>query len=332
MAAPSKVPMARTRCLDDSSDDELPDINTPDTITTAAKLAGTMKTSDSTSATMTATSLFAGTTASAGVPSIVTSTTNNHPASPVTTADGTPDLEIHWVISDQEVNTVDPDQTAQMCRLIWIYTGRPCDKSVSMEQHMYSCIFSSNSSKSVIEICDSEDEEMSRAIEASLNEIQSLRFAEQLKIGVLKEYRDGAVKKDVRTDVIVFRSRVLESSFRAITRKSFNPNGQLYVKFSGEMGEYYGGPLREFFRLSLKELMNSSLFDGQEGQKYFSHDVTSLDEGKYRLAGRLVTLSLAQDGPGLHSLSTTLYDLMTGLDPDMSSASVPEDIQHMITQ
>ncbi|XP_052819680.1 G2/M phase-specific E3 ubiquitin-protein ligase-like [Mya arenaria] len=98
------------------------------------------------------------------------------------------------------------------------------------------------------------------------------------------------------------------------------------------MGEDYGGPRREFFRLSLKELMNSSLFDGQEGQKYFSHDVTSLDEGKYRLAGRLVALSLAQDGPGLHSLSTTLYDLMTGLDPDMSSAIVPEDIQHMITQ
>ncbi|WAR27490.1 G2E3-like protein, partial [Mya arenaria] len=309
---PSDIMMEdQTRCLDDSSDDELPDINTADTITAAAKLAGTMKTFDSTSATMTTTSLFAGTTASAGVPSSITSTTNNHPASPVTTADGldtgTPDLEVTFYPRHYRSGRLSLRQQRDKCT--------PC---------------SSNSSKSVIEICDSEDEEMSRAIEASLND-RKKKTTTSIE-HVPKEYRDGALKKDVSTDVIVFRSFVLESTFRAITRKSFNPNRQLYVKFSGEMGDDYGGPRREFFRLSLKELMNSSIFNGQEGQKYLSHDVTSLDEGKYRLAGRLVALSLAQDGPGLHSLSTTLYDLMTDLDPDMSSASVPEDIQHMITQ
>ncbi|WAR15302.1 hypothetical protein MAR_005407 [Mya arenaria] len=184
-----------------------------------------MKTSDSTSATMTTTSLFAGTTASAGVPSSVTSTTNNHPASPVTTADGldtgTPDLEVTFHPRHYRPGRLSLRQQRDKCT--------PC---------------SSNSSKSVIEICDSEDEEMSRAIEASLNDSQSLRKEKNTTSieQVLKEYRDGAVKKDF------FRSRVLESTFRAITRKSFNPNGQLYVKFSGEMGEDYGGPRREFFR------------------------------------------------------------------------------------
>jgi hypothetical protein len=32
------------------------------------------------------------------------------------------------IISDQEENSADPDQTAWMCRLIWIYTGGRGDK------------------------------------------------------------------------------------------------------------------------------------------------------------------------------------------------------------
>jgi hypothetical protein len=36
---------------------------------------------------------------------------------------------IYQVISDQEANSVDPDQTAQMCWLMWIYTIRTCDKT-----------------------------------------------------------------------------------------------------------------------------------------------------------------------------------------------------------
>jgi hypothetical protein len=33
------------------------------------------------------------------------------------------------VISDQVANSVYIDPAAQICRLIWIYTVRPCDKS-----------------------------------------------------------------------------------------------------------------------------------------------------------------------------------------------------------
>lgn len=45
----------------------------------------------------------------------------------------------------------------------------------------------------------------------------------------VKDYQNRVVNKDVRSDVIVFRSRVLDSAFRAMTRKSFNPTGQLSV-------------------------------------------------------------------------------------------------------
>jgi hypothetical protein len=33
-----------------------------------------------------------------------------------------------------KANSVDPDQTAQICQLIWIYTVRPHNKGVSMEE------------------------------------------------------------------------------------------------------------------------------------------------------------------------------------------------------
>ena len=76
------------------------------------------------------------------------------------------------------------------------------------------------------------------------------------------------------------------------------------------------------------------MFEGPEGHTYFSHSLTLLDESKYRLAGRLVALSLAQDGPGLHGLHPATYDLMTGLEPDMSTvvAALPTYVQNIITQ
>ena len=65
---------------------------------------------------------------------------------------------------------------------------------------------------------------------------------------ILKDYQDTTVDKDVRTDLIVSRTKVLHSAYRGLDRKSFNPRGKLYIKFSGELGQDYGGPRREFFR------------------------------------------------------------------------------------
>ena len=52
---------------------------------------------------------------------------------------------------------------------------------------------------------------------------------------------------DTRSTLIVSRSNVLKSTFKAMTR-SFSPSSKLYIKFSGEIGQDYGGPRREFFR------------------------------------------------------------------------------------
>jgi hypothetical protein len=49
---------------------------------------------------------------------------------------GSERVKIHKVISDQNVTSVDPDQTTWICWLIWIYTGDIRVKCVYMEERV----------------------------------------------------------------------------------------------------------------------------------------------------------------------------------------------------
>jgi len=51
-----------------------------------------------------------------------------------------------------------------------------------------------------------------------------------------------------KQEIIVKRSDVLGSVFRALKRPSFDFTCKLYVKFSGELGLDHGGPQRGLFR------------------------------------------------------------------------------------
>ena len=63
----------------------------------------------------------------------------------------------------------------------------------------------------------------------------------------MNEFQRQAVE-DGTLKLVIFRSNVLESALRALSRKSVNLKSKLFIKFSGEMGEDHGGPRREFFR------------------------------------------------------------------------------------
>ena len=65
----------------------------------------------------------------------------------------------------------------------------------------------------------------------------------------LKTLNAKTVESESRTKLIVIRSNILESTLRSLDRKNINLQAKLYIKFSGEIGEDYGGPRREFFRL-----------------------------------------------------------------------------------
>lgn len=118
---------------------------------------------------------------------------------------------------------------------------------------------------------------------------------------IIRNFQEKAVD-NTKTELIIFRRKVLESAFRGIQRPTFKLNSRIYVKFSGEIGQDHGGPRREFFRLALKELEI----------RIFTYNVQLLEENKYVIAGRLVALSFAQEGPSPRYFNEVLFDLMVG--------------------
>ena len=71
----------------------------------------------------------------------------------------------------------------------------------------------------------------------------------------------------------VNRCKLLDGTIRASTRKSFEESGRISVKFSDDVGQSEGaidagGPTREFLRLALACVLDSSTFGGEETSKY----------------------------------------------------------------
>lgn len=70
----------------------------------------------------------------------------------------------------------------------------------------------------------------------------------------------------------------------------------------------------------MKEVQSSlGVFEGQEGNLFFTYDQSSLDQGRYYTAGKLTAWSLIHGGPGLKALDPNLYLLMCGQDADVEN-------------
>ena len=68
---------------------------------------------------------------------------------------------------------------------------------------------------------------------------------------------------------------MLDGSIRALQRKQFDETARLSVKFSDDGGYSEGavdagGPTREFLRLVLQRIVNSSIFFGDQNLKYIT--------------------------------------------------------------
>lgn len=75
----------------------------------------------------------------------------------------------------------------------------------------------------------------------------------------------ACVDTDGRGNIVnVTRGNVLDGGFRAFSRNNFDPKCKLNVRFAGEDGIDNGGLTREFLRLAVSAIKNSSLFCGPE--------------------------------------------------------------------
>ncbi|KAM7387705.1 hypothetical protein PAMP_023926 [Pampus punctatissimus] len=138
---------------------------------------------------------------------------------------------------------------------------------------------------------------------------------------ILRLFRQENMDRDVETQVQVRRRDLLHSALREVRRPGFCFRTTPVISFSGEEADGHEGPLREFFRLALLKLQQSSVFEGQPGRLFLTYDLAALEDGKYYEAGVLIGWSLAQGGPGPRCLHPALYQLMCGQSPSLDDFS-----------
>lgn len=141
-----------------------------------------------------------------------------------------------------------------------------------------------------------------------------------LKIGVAKQYNkqhNYAYKHKHATCIGVCWSLQILPDLQSL---------EMFTKFN-EKSHYCS-------RLAIQDLQTSNIFEGPEDSRYFSHDVELLQKKHYFLAGQLVALSLAHDGPTLSVLNQDLFDFMVGRDTLTFDCThiLPVDIQTIINE
>lgn len=113
----------------------------------------------------------------------------------------------------------------------------------------------------------------------------------------------------------IYREDIFNCCLRALRRKNFSPLNRISVMFTdidnnSEGAVDLGGPTKEMFRLLLKYLQNSTLFEGSEHCKNITLLNEHLESEHYYEAGRIIALSLLHGGPSPQFLSETLFDYL----------------------
>eukprot|EP00794_Sanderia_malayensis_P020750 gene20750-22778_t len=114
----------------------------------------------------------------------------------------------------------------------------------------------------------------------------------------------------------VSRNHIWESARRGFGKKSFSANHKVSVKFTDDDGLSegavdLGGPTREFFNLLLNELQKGSLFEGKcISSQNITCYTTSLNNGYYRSAGKIMAMSIVHGGPAPGFFSPVLFNAL----------------------
>lgn len=73
------------------------------------------------------------------------------------------------------------------------------------------------------------------------------------------------------------------------------------------------------FRLLMIEVQSSlGIFEGSPKHLFFTYDQIALQQRKYEQAGKLVAWSIVHGGPGLKALDARLYQLMCGVEMELT--------------
>ena len=165
---------------------------------------------------------------------------------------------------------------------------------------------------------DNEDPELTEAIEASLAEVSEQKngtledesYSVQSILGTFQTKNLDYTESEANANITISRKAIFATARKAIDRRRFSFLKPVFVTFAGEEAVDEGGPKREFFRLLMREICDSSIFHGS----WFSHDLGLLADNRYELAGKLVAWSILHGGSGPRCLSVTGFDFRTSVE------------------
>ena len=130
---------------------------------------------------------------------------------------------------------------------------------------------------------------------------------------ILQQLASANIESEKISKFNICRSNICDAIFRGMNRKSFSPNKKLSVKFTDDIGLSegavdMGGPIMEFFTLSLEAILSSKLFCGQEHSRLLSYDAKALKHDEYFMAGQLISMALVHAGAAPRCFSPVLFD------------------------
>lgn len=115
--------------------------------------------------------------------------------------------------------------------------------------------------------------------------------------------------------ISVSRDLLLTDSIRFFKKREFDFTSPVRVVFEGEPAVDGGGPRREYFTLLLQALISPSspirLFEGRDSFILPMHNMDAIRAGMFKVAGRMITTSVINGGPGFPFLSPVLYKYLT---------------------
>ncbi|XP_019904491.2 uncharacterized protein LOC109616028 [Esox lucius] len=132
---------------------------------------------------------------------------------------------------------------------------------------------------------------------------------------ILQTYREQNTMPEIQMNMYLRRRHTFRSALKEMGKKSFSFKATPLFHFKGEKVDEW--PQKEFFRLIMLGLQESSILEGRRGHLLFAYDQTALEERRYYTAGVMVAWSLLHGGPGPYCLHKSLYMLMCGHSPSL---------------
>lgn len=139
---------------------------------------------------------------------------------------------------------------------------------------------------------------------------------------ILRQLREN-IKTDGKKNVInVDRNNVLGTK-ESFKREKFMAEHPLFVRFSGEKGIDDGGPSREFMRIIIQAVSESSIFEGESRRKMLLQNLLAEENGDYETYGKIIAYCLVHGGPAPTFMSEFLFGLLA-YGPDSADPTIDD--------